>query len=107
MGTHKIYSGIQGIRDNISGSLYGDCHELLAANLLCLLIKRVYFCSNIIDCEHMKFGISCDSLLHGRCLYHHRGGGGGGEGGGWGTPFIACTGIDVPLDRVRFLPSLA
>ena len=30
MGTHKIYSGIQGIRDNISGSLYGDCHELLA-----------------------------------------------------------------------------
>ena len=32
MGTHKIYSGIQGIRDNISGSLYGDCHELLALN---------------------------------------------------------------------------
>ena len=32
MGTHKIYSGIQGIRDNISGSLYGDCHELLARN---------------------------------------------------------------------------
>ena len=32
MGTHKIYSGIQGIRDNISGSLYGDCHELLASN---------------------------------------------------------------------------
>ena len=31
MGTHKIYSGIQGIRDNISGSLYGDCHELLAS----------------------------------------------------------------------------
>ena len=31
MGTHKIYSGIQGIRDNMSGSLYGDCHELLAA----------------------------------------------------------------------------
>ena len=30
MGTHKIYSGIQGTRDNISGSLYGDCHELLA-----------------------------------------------------------------------------
>ena len=30
MGTHKIYSGIQGIRDNISGSLHGDCHELLA-----------------------------------------------------------------------------
>ena len=30
MGTHKIYSGIQGIRDNISGSLYGYCHELLA-----------------------------------------------------------------------------
>ena len=30
MGTHKIYSGVQGIRDNISGSLYGDCHELLA-----------------------------------------------------------------------------
>ena len=30
MGTHKIYSGIQGIRDNIWGSLYGDCHELLA-----------------------------------------------------------------------------
>ena len=30
MGTHKIYSGIQGIWDNISGSLYGDCHELLA-----------------------------------------------------------------------------
>ena len=27
MGTHKIYSGIQGIR----GSLYGDCHELLAS----------------------------------------------------------------------------
>ena len=33
MGTHKIYSGIQGIRDNISGSLYGDCHELLALSL--------------------------------------------------------------------------
>ena len=33
MGTHKIYSGIQGIRDNISGSLYGDCHELLAVRL--------------------------------------------------------------------------
>ena len=32
MGTHKIYSGIQGIRDNVSGSLYGDCHELLAAS---------------------------------------------------------------------------
>ena len=31
MGTHKIYSGIQGIRDNMSRSLYGDCHELLAA----------------------------------------------------------------------------
>ena len=30
MGTHKIYSGIQGVRDNIWGSLYGDCHELLA-----------------------------------------------------------------------------
>ena len=30
MGTQKIYGGIQGIRDNISGSLYGDCHELLA-----------------------------------------------------------------------------
>ena len=30
MGTHKIYSSIQGIRDNILGSLYGDCHELLA-----------------------------------------------------------------------------
>ena len=30
MGAHKIYSGIQGIRDNIWGSLYGDCHELLA-----------------------------------------------------------------------------
>ena len=26
----SIYSGIQGIRDNISGSLHGDCHELLA-----------------------------------------------------------------------------
>ena len=35
MGTHKIYSGIQGIRDNISGSLYGDCHELLAALMHC------------------------------------------------------------------------
>ena len=34
MGTHKIYSGIQGIRDNISGSLYGDCHELLARKRL-------------------------------------------------------------------------
>ena len=33
MGTHKIYSGIQGIRDNISGSLYGDCHEVLAHEL--------------------------------------------------------------------------
>ena len=54
----------------------------------------------------MKFGISCESLLHGRCLYHHRRGGGGG-GGGLGTPFIACTVIDVPLDRVRFLPFLA
>ena len=30
MGTHKICSGIQGTRDSISGSLYGDCHELLA-----------------------------------------------------------------------------
>ena len=30
MGTHKIYSGIHGIRDSILGSLYGDCHELLA-----------------------------------------------------------------------------
>ena len=34
MGTHKIYSGIQGIRDNISGSLYGDCHELLALKVV-------------------------------------------------------------------------
>ena len=33
MDTHKIYSGIQGIRDNISGCLYGDCHELLALNV--------------------------------------------------------------------------
>ena len=42
MGTHKIYSGIQGIRDNISGSLYGDCHELLAQtrySVLCLVPK--------------------------------------------------------------------
>ena len=52
-------------------------------NLLCLLIKRVYFCNNIIDCEHMKFGISCDSLLHGLCLYLHRGGGEGGLGLYW------------------------
>ena len=29
MGTHKIYRGIQ-YRTNILGSLYGDCHELLA-----------------------------------------------------------------------------
>ena len=31
MGTHKIYRGIQ-YRTNILGSLYGDCHELLAKN---------------------------------------------------------------------------
>ena len=35
MGTHKIYSGIQGIRDNISGGLYGDCHELLLREEKC------------------------------------------------------------------------
>ena len=55
----------------------------------------------------MKFGISCDSLLNGRSLYHHRRGGGEGGGGGLGTPFIACTRIEVPLDRIRYLPSLA
>ena len=45
MGTHKIYSGIQGIRDNISGSLYGDCHELLAqlfTYFLNMFIKRQF-----------------------------------------------------------------
>ena len=44
MGTHKIYSGIQGIRDNISGSLYGDCHELLAAFSLVL---RTLACAKV------------------------------------------------------------
>ena len=29
MGTHNTYRGIQ-YRTNILGSLYGDCHELLA-----------------------------------------------------------------------------
>ena len=42
MGTHKIYSGTQGIRDNISGSLYGDCHELLAE------IRRKICLSNLL-----------------------------------------------------------
>ena len=55
------------------------CKFSFTVNLLCLLIKRVYFCNNIIEFEQMKFGITCDSLLHGRCLCH-RGGGGGGEG---------------------------
>ena len=41
MGTHKIYSGIQGIRDNISGSLYGDCHELLAVGGFTTVQKRL------------------------------------------------------------------
>ena len=36
MGTHKIYRGIQ-YRTNILGSLYGDCHELLAKVMLKLL----------------------------------------------------------------------
>lgn len=57
--------------------------SFFTVNLFCLLIKRVYFCNNIIDCEHMKFGISCDSLLHGLCLYLHRGGGEGGLGLYW------------------------
>ena len=42
MGTHKIYSGIPGIRDNISGSLYGDCHELLATILKTLKWRSAF-----------------------------------------------------------------
>ena len=44
MGTHKIYSGIQGIRDKISGSLYGDCHELLAKVLVKLMNHQFSCC---------------------------------------------------------------
>ena len=46
MGTHKIYSGIQGIRDNISGSLYGDCHELLAQRWLLIVTKLIESAAN-------------------------------------------------------------
>ena len=61
MGTHKIYSGIQGIRDNISGSLYGDCHELLAALLpMCLpnplAIVKLYDCGKE---RYNTFSVNC------------------------------------------------
>ena len=64
MGTHKIYSGIQGLRDNISGSLYGDCHELLARHSsqssvnLCppyfeFSIKTAYLAARLLlSCAH-------------------------------------------------------
>ena len=49
MGTHKIYSGIQGITDNISGSLYGDCYELLACNSL----VKYYSIGNMTSFVHV------------------------------------------------------
>ena len=58
MGTHKIYSGIQGIRDNILGSLYGDCHELLA--LFYVLITWPWHVMEILDSLVTKQ--SCTSL---------------------------------------------
>ena len=56
MGTHKIYSGIQGIRDNISGSLYGDCHELLALQGVSENLGRVAVSkTNMADREELNF----------------------------------------------------
>ena len=55
MGTHKIYSGIQGIRDNISGSLYGDCHELLAEKRLPISYLALKF--RYINKTHTESGV--------------------------------------------------
>ena len=66
MGTHKIYSGIQGIRDNISGSLYGDCHELLAP--LCHVCE-MFICLEFFECHKVR-SVHADNLgdsFLGRC----------------------------------------